>query len=118
MEYIKNPVVIGLFIGISTYFYMHWENDNKFRKIQEKDPDAVKPQINLLMPFVIGAIGFLFMFIYLQNKSSSVIQQANQTAGSQTINLPKIIGSHGVHILHKNSIRMPDTDVFIDIVKF
>lgn len=67
MKIIKNPIVLGLLASVSTYIYLKWQNDIKY-----KDDPKLKKPIDLLIPSVIGFCVFLLVAGYNQYDKCNV----------------------------------------------
>lgn len=119
---IKNPIVIGLLVGVIIYLYLYWEEDKR----RKKNPESKKKPVNIVTPGVVAAIVWFVASSYLDYKSNTstsigAVKNTNQMVQSiDQDNIIKLDANHGesLHRIEKNSIRLPPTDVFIDMIKF
>lgn len=133
IDILKNPIVIGVFVATSTYLYM-WYSENK-RMV--KNPKTKKKPVNVITPLVIGVITWFIASSYLKNQDSTQVSatpiktQVPTLAGGMngklkhhivtakgSIHSDGTLGSASYHVIGKNNIRLPPTDVFIDLAKF
>lgn len=163
MNFIKNPIIIGVVAAIIIYFILYWYNKSE----SDKNKKPPKP-VNIYIPIISGVIIALLAYLYFKNTKKN-IPKNNQvnTGGSNNIpinnipinNIPNsnimatpleknnILGNAIIdglqkkfqpgninqpipklstesfsdpkyHIMRKNNIKLPDTDVFLDIAKF
>lgn len=118
MNYIKNPILIGTFAGVLTYLYMYWESENKYKK----NPKSKRRPVNLITPVVVGLIVWFIASNYFEMENNtqsitfnSIPSKPNYKLASESIDS---IGSKSYHLIGKNNVRLPPTDVFIDLVKY
>ena len=122
ISYLKNPFVIGIVVGVCAYLYLYWDNT--------KDKKKGKKSISLLTPVVLALISW-FIASYCFNSSAQVeqsgqqvtqpvVQQTNLNLVDNTIQKGGAASSDSFsyHLIGKNNIKLPKTDVFIDIAKF
>ena len=141
LNFLKNPIILAIIAGVLTYAYMWWDNKQK----KEKNPKAVVEEIDYIPPAMVALLTLfitynLFGFngsILSENISNTNVQQIfEQTkptlqGGAQIIKgnnmqlqtrfsdkLADSFDSNTYHLLGKNTIKLPQTDVFIDIAKF
>jgi hypothetical protein len=103
LELFKNPIVLAIIATILAYLYLYWTNKDKEENKDKTWYQKVSPTI----PIVVGlATLFVAYNIFGFSKDTSkcevpqiepVIESVNQNGGS---------------------IKLPETDVFIDIAKF
>jgi len=62
IEIIKNPVIIGLTVGILVYIYMKWEQSKRRPYEKNKRKDS-----NLLIPLGIGVAAWFIAHNYFEN---------------------------------------------------
>jgi hypothetical protein len=143
MEMLKNPYVIGLLCAALTLLYIWWTE----KKRMERNPKAKPQQLNFVTPVVVGGISWFIASNYLKNSVEQTVDQGvellknnvqqnlskivggtgpsisktlNPTSGTAQIPTNNIdtIGSSNYRLLSKRNIRLPPTDVFIDLAKF
>lgn len=120
-DLLKNPIVIGLILGTITYLYLYWENKKK----KEKN-DKIVDGVNYYIPIAVAILGW-FIAYNIFGKWNTTIDTANIQPtsniqqGCGPVNNPvsdNIKNNDVYHVATKNTIRLPQTDVFIDIAKF
>ncbi len=132
---LKNPIVVGILAAAMTLLYVWWEE----KKRREKNPKAKKRNLNFITPVVVGGIAWFIASNYFDNTNTNPISQGVEIARNEAQRaLPKIVGgqksfvvkdqgmihsdgslgSASYHIISKRNIRLPPTDVFIDLAKF
>jgi len=142
----KNPLFIAIVIGIMTYLYLFWENEQTYMK----NPKATKQPVGLLTPLVVTLISWFIASYFLGNISFGSTSIENQLIQPQmqpqmqpqiqplvqplvpSIGLPVQNGGYKIdnsrfsalssenmtyHLIGKNNIKLPQTDVFIDVAK-
>jgi len=132
LSILKNPIVVGILAAVLTYLYIWWEE----KKRREKNPKSKERPINVITPAVVGAIGWFVASNYFSNDTPNMVV-ADVTKDAQKA-LPQIVGgnkpvivnqdggidsdgslgSASYHIISKKNVRLPPTDVFIDLAKF
>ena len=124
LSFLQNPIVLAVIAGVLSYLYLYLENKKK----QDENPKATIEPINYTIPGVI-ALGTLFVaYSYFGfNKEVPVAQVAgaieqlplNQgfTEGANGTAADSF-GSNTFRLVGKNSIKLPQTDVFIDLAHF
>jgi hypothetical protein len=123
----KNPIILALLAAAITYLYMWWENENKYKK----NPKSSKESISLITPLIVGLIVLFITYNYFGLSNKEIISDKNQIAGVQIIDANPIknkmnmsdrftdtFDSKTYRLIGKNTIKLPQTDVFIDIAKF
>jgi|688.fasta_scaffold317908_2 hypothetical protein len=135
LSFLKNPVILAILAAIMTYLYMYWDNKKK----REANPKADIEPVSLVTPAIVGVLtlfityGFFGSSNVVKNVDSvgEVIDQTNQSGGVKLLDsnplankrkiserLTDTFDSNTYHLVGKNTIRLPQTDVFIDIAKF
>ena len=139
LNFLKNPIILAIIAGILTYAYMWWDNKQK----KEKNPKAVIEEIDYVPPAMVALLTLFIAYNLFGNTNSlstgitnanveQVIEQTKPTlqGGSNLIEgnphvqtrfsdkMADSFDSHTYHLLGKNTIKLPQTDVFIDIAKF
>jgi|SRR3972149_2434788 len=139
LEYLKNPILLGIFGAVITYLYMYWRNEQEAKEDKKK-----KGNINIVTPGVMGVLVWFIASSYLDynpsQSGSGTLEHFPNSFGKGTItnigklkdsfnNEPQIklseaentlgsIGSKSYRLIGKNKVVLPQTDVFIDIAKF
>jgi len=142
LEFLKNPIILAIIAGVLTYAYMWWDNKQK----KEKNPKAVIEEIDYVPPVMVALLTLFITYNLFGFNGSSptnitstnveqVIEQTRPTlqGGTKLIDgnasnkplqtrfsdqLADSFDSNTYHLLGKNTIKLPQTDVFIDIAKF
>lgn len=82
-DIIQNPILIGVFSGLSTYIYMYHQikKENKKRaKLGKK-----KKEINLLIPFAILVISWFLSYAYFSNNTKKSLSNPDLLSQSDFI---------------------------------
>ena len=142
LKYFKNPIILGLLGAILSYVYLYWKAEQKYKE----DKSVKKEQVNILIPGAIGVIVWFIAATYFEsenegyannnhdpkidNKSlnntslqnmtgGSKMNSVNHTSKSSSVSQPsKMVQNKSYHLIGKNRVRLPPTDVFIDIARF
>ncbi|AYV78257.1 MAG: hypothetical protein Edafosvirus8_7 [Edafosvirus sp.] len=122
MDLIKNPIVIGLLMATATYIYMSWD----YGKQNEKNPKAPKKEVGLLIPILVGIIGWFLAYGYFdtsplpsttieQNKSLVILDKPSRLSKDDNFTLSSDLGKKSYHLIGK-SIKLPNNipDVFLE----
>jgi len=121
LSFLKNPVILSLLAIIITCLYLEWEKNNH--------PNQEKVKINYTKPIIIGIIVFIISYglfgINTNNIDTNIYQTSKLIKQSEFINnkllsekLIDSFGSNTYHLVGKNSIKIPQVDVFIDMARF
>jgi archaellum component FlaF (FlaF/FlaG flagellin family) len=130
LSFLKNPIILAVIATIITYLYIYWQNDNKYKK----NPDAKKKDIDFMTPSIVGVLTWFIASSYFDNCNLEITPLAIKQNGGN-MNMPtnanvnlngnvltdKSFGlddNNSFHLITKNNIKLPQTDVFIDIAKF
>lgn len=125
LNILKNPIILAISATALTYLYLYWENEKKY-----KDDPEQKEKINYVIPIAIGIIVWFIANSIFSNNSPGQLPQPTQTniGGTQPTYIPKIqnsvnnssemFKSNTYRLIGKNSIKLPQTDVFIDFARF
>jgi len=141
LSFFKNPIILAIIAAALTYAYMHWENKKK----KEENPKAEIEEVSYTTPAIVGILTLFITYSFFGFSGSSVssgdavgevIEQSKvcKLVGGGTANLlgggnsggtrvasdgmTDTFNSNTYHLVGKNAIRLPQTDVFIDIAKF
>lgn len=69
-DIIKNPVMIGLFVGVITYSYMKWKNNKDYKKTKKKK------DINLLIPFTVFIVFWFISYAYFSSSDDDATESS------------------------------------------
>ena len=134
MDFLKNPIIIAIIAGGLTYLYMWWQN----KKSHEANPTVPIEEIDYTPPVLVGlfALFIAYNFFGFSGENDTVGEVIEQTKNIEGGNVIKLIegkpslntrfsdkladsfDSNTYHLIGKNMIKLPQTDVFIDIAKF
>ena len=134
LSFLKNPIILAVIAASLTYAYMYWENKKK----REKNPKAEIEEKSYVTPAIVGILTLFITYNFFNTSDdnpsvSAVLEQSKPTQqggvnlleGNPLAHKSKIserlddtFGSNTYHLISKNAIRLPQTDVFIDIAKF
>jgi len=146
LNFLKNPIILAVIAGILTYAYMWWDNKQKKEKNPKaviEEIDYVPPAMVALLTLFIAynLFGFNTSPGITNTNVEQVIEHGKPTTqgemqgamhgggvklieGNPRIQsrfsdkLADSFDSNTYHLLGKNTIKLPQTDVFIDIAKF
>jgi hypothetical protein len=62
LDFLKNPIVLGVIASILTYLYLRWDNDRKYKN----DPKSVQKKVSLLTPGIVGAVTWYIVANYME----------------------------------------------------
>ncbi len=126
LTYLKNPIILGILAAVITYLYFYWTQEKKYKK----DPKIKRRPISILTP---GAVGLVVWFLASSYFDRNITITASNIENIEGSELPKTvspgaknykivsdssIGSRSYHLIGKNKVRLPPTDVFIDVARF
>jgi hypothetical protein len=136
LGFLKNPIILAIIATVITYLYMSWDIENRHKK----NPKSEKEQVNLITPAIVGIFVWFLTSSYfstptiLDDKKEAkevsyivgpqkVGESMNQgikskIEGGNSENISSSFGSKTYHLIGKNNIKLPQTDVFIDIARF
>lgn len=122
MDILKNPIIIGVIAAVIIYVAMIFINQRN----PKKTPNGQLKSVNWWIPIIGGIIVAFLAYVYF--KSQNVQQQSIQGvepqglgqafSGGQALHSSDSFAAGKYHVLRKHEIKLPDTDVFIDIAKF
>lgn len=64
MDILKNPIVIGIILGVLVYLYLLWDNDKKYKNSNGKEP---KKDVNIGIPLIVAIVGAVASYGYFNN---------------------------------------------------
>ena len=115
-DILKSPIVLGLLAAATTYAYMYWEQENKYKK----DPSLPKKPISIWTPGIIGIVVW-FCATSFMGESVPVMEEIPVYQGKKALRgtLSKEGGnSLSYHLMKDKNIKLPNMDVFIDLAQF
>lgn len=132
--YLKNPIVLGLLAAAATYLYLWYKADQEHKQ----NPSQQKRRISYVTPGLIGVIIWFTTSTYFDYTSNSNTPKASvegtpkkdvteyrlaKVGGGETpeksVNKSEsAINSESYHLIGKKMVRLPKTDVFIDLATF
>jgi flagellar basal body-associated protein FliL len=98
MDIVRNPVVIGLFVGTMTYAYLSHSAKDK----NKNDKNYKKQKINLMIPLVMALIGWFIAYAYFENKNDKIVPAAETQSAMvsrNNIQLPLPISPSPQHFI-------------------
>lgn len=116
LNLLQNPIILAILAAALAYLYLYLEHKKK----QEENPKAKIEPISYTVPLVVG-FGTLFVaYSFFGNKPEQgnleipVKASEKFSEGGATDSF----GSNTFRLVGKNSIKLPQTDVFIDLAHF
>ena len=117
LDILKSPIILGVIAAVGTYMYMYWEMEKKYKK----NPKIKRKQVNILTPGIIGIVVWFIASSYMGEKVPQIknipIYQSKNIVQGGTLN-DGSCGSLSYHLIKDNGIKLPNTDVFIDLAPF
>ena len=115
LNFLKNPIILAILMAIVTYAYMYWENMKK----KEKNPKADIEPVEYTTPAIVGLLTLVGAYVMFGSSNSApekieIECQPNEV----TDKIVESFDSNTFHLVGKNAIRLPQSDVFIDIARF
>ena len=116
LDILKNPLILGLLVAAGIYMYMYWEMEKKYKK----NPKIKRKPVSILTPGIIGIIVWFIASSYMgeelpQTKTIPIYQSKHVMHGPLN---EGSCGSLSYHLIKDNDIKLPSTDVFIDLAPF
>lgn len=114
MDFLKNPIVIGALAGLITYGYFYYDAQ------KNKEDNNIKKSVPILTPLIVAVIVWFVTSCYFDRCCETVklnVLTPNQRT-VHTLSNNSDINTRSYHLIGKNKIRLPSTDVFIDIANF
>ncbi len=117
LDILKSPLLLGLIAAIGIYTYMYWEKAKEYRN----NPTIKRKRVNILMPGIIGIIVWFIASSYMcenlpQIKNIPMYHSKNIVRGALDEYPSGSILSY--HLIKDNNIKMPNTDVFMELAPF
>ena len=139
LSLLKNPIILAILAAALTYAYLYWDNMKK----KEANPKADIKPVDYTTPAIVGLVSLFIgysMFGFNNSKVKpdevgEVLQNSNKPSNLEesaanlmggvsklgtnfSDKLADSFDSNTYHLIGKNAIRLPNTDVFIDLAKF
>jgi len=143
----KNPIFLAIIVTALTYMYLYWENKKKQDENPKANIEPISITTPIIVGLLTLFIAYNYFGMpqpnidnssieeLYKNKTPELVQNAGNIAGKAlneinllgktSINKMRLsdrmtdsFGSNTFHLIDKNVIRLPQTDVFIDIAKF
>lgn len=137
---LKNPIVLGILAGVLTYLYFYWDAKKKKERALEMNQEIKEQPVSLITPALVAVIVWFTAASYFDqddqddtnksessnnsSKSETKSEAKNKSGGSSSSTTSKksqnfsIKDTGSYHYIGKNKVRLPPTDVFLDIAKF
>jgi hypothetical protein len=95
---------------------MFWQNDQQYKK----DKSKPRKPVNILIPAAIGVIVWFVSSTYFDHQSSDKPIQLSEQKQYKIMNAASesSVRPRSYHLIGKNKVRLPPTDVFIDVARF
>lgn len=119
LSFLKNPLVLGLLAAGVAYGYLYWEN--KKAKENNKTESNKEESVSFIIPMIIGLVVFVIAYNMFGYDSAEVVVADVAPLAINLENIERLtdtFDSNTYHIIDRGSIKLPHTDVFIDIAKF
>lgn len=123
-DIIKNPIIIGLIIGVLIYLYIYWHND----KYKNKKSKLISKGNTILIPLTVGFLVALLIYSYMQftkkkPQDVNLIQEgvsgalANNLGKNLNYNLKESSDVKSYHLISRG-VNVPTNlpDVFIETI--
>ncbi len=105
IDIIKNPVIIGLTVGVLVYLYIKWDSSKKEDKNKDKNK---RKDSNILIPLFLGTLSWFIANNYYDFNETSINNNNNLTINNNyevpgKLNLsdsPMIGGDGGINLMN------------------
>lgn len=137
ISFLKNPIILTVIAMVLTYLYLYWQMTDR----QSKNPKATIETPGYTIPIGVGVFTFIITYSLFGFPKGDTIENANvlniESKPVLPLNTIKALGgkllenksnisekltdgfdSNTYHLVGRNSIKLPQTDVFIDLAKF
>ena len=116
LNILKSPLLLGLIAAVGIYTYLYWKMEKEYRN----NPTIKRKSVNILTPGIVGIVVWFVASSYMckdlpQIKNMPIYHSKNVVHGALD-EIPS--GSVSYHLIKDNSIKMPNTDVFIELAPF
>ena len=112
LDILKNPIILAALAGVSVYLYMKWDADKKAKK----DPSLPKKKVNCIPALAVAVIVWFLSSSYFESETEECKKKI-QNMQPERFRLTNS-NSASIHLIGKRNIRVPPTDVFIDLAPF
>ena len=121
--FLQNPIVLAILAAALSYLYLYLEHKKK----QEENPKAKIEPISYTIPLVVGFCTFFIAYNFFgspkptqvaQELISQVAPKLTHGGFSDNKATTDSFGSNTYRLVGKNTIKLPQTDVFIDMAHF
>lgn len=118
LNFLKNPILLAMIAATITYLYLWWKN----KKDKEEGKTDVQ-EVPYMIPIAVGLITLFITYNLFGTTSPITTEPAKVTLleNNPTVaegGMTDTFGSNTYHLVGKNNIKLPQTDVFIDIARF
>lgn len=129
----KSPIVIGVALASITYLYLWYVAEQQYKE----NPSVPKRKIGLVTPGVIGVLTWFVVssyFDFSSNTDSNINLNTNSNintvklpevtpeyklvTGGEGFNVKPVESSDSYHLIGQKMVKLPKTDVFIDLAAF
>ena len=127
LEFIKNPILLGIITSVLVYLYMYWNEEQK----RKKNPQLPHKSVNIMIPGIIGAMVWFMSSSYFDGK---IINNDNNKVGMIPLNteIHKLdenveilskesdgsFGSKSYKLVGKGIVTLPNESIFISLADF
>ena len=101
-DVLKNPIFIGIFVAIVSFLYFYWKPNKN-------------TNLNYILPLVFGLVGWFIFSIVFESK---YFNRENVNLKPNVPEEMEVQQMSDYYIIGRNNIKLPSTDVFIDIPRF
>ncbi len=108
MDIIKNPIILAVLAGTIAYLYLYYNKQSK---------EKSKESINLMYPGIVALITLVSSYLFFSSKTENVSPEL-QGGKNFSESVTDSFGSNTYKLIGKNNIKLPQTDVFIDLAHF
>lgn len=115
IQYLTNPIVVGLLLFGLTYATLYLKEENKVKKYK----NAKKNHVNAMIPLVVGMLGYFVAYKcgdklklthkFFQAGGSNV--EVDATMNTTTQNIPN-------NLIDKGEVQIPGPDIFFELANF
>lgn len=125
-DILKNPIVLGILAGGTTYLYFYWKNE----ELVEKNPNKTKKPVNWTTPLIVGVIVWFLAMCFLGQQTPVVSAVEAQPVEPLVVEKTLVggaerftatdgsVGTTSYHCIGRKNVKLPNTDVFIDLGRF
>lgn len=119
MQFLKNPIVLAILMAAITYAYLWWDNEKKVKD----NPKVEKRPVSIVTPAAVGVLVWFIASSYFDKTATDGSvnvegEVADSMARYQINTSSKAPSSKSYYLVGKDNVKLPATDVFIDLVPF